>query len=116
MVDASKRVVQNPYFTGLSFHTAADLRAYFHYRAPESAQGLAALRRPGINKADFLDSITKDAPSDIWTVAHNASGSMAYVRNVYWHGYHFYALIDSPEYGGAYFGSGMAHQDIAFML
>ena len=53
---------------------------------------------------------------DIWAVSHDSSGSLAFVRNLYWQGYHFYAAINSPEYGGAYFGSGVAHNDIAFML
>ncbi|CAN0384600.1 unnamed protein product [Ectocarpus fasciculatus] len=116
VIDAGKRVVFNPYYPGLSFHTSADLRAYYHFRMPESAQGLAVLKKPGIVKADFLDCITKDAPSDIWSVSHDSAGSVAFVRNLYWQGYHFYAAIDSQEYGGAYFGSGVAQTDIAFML
>ena len=63
VIDAGKRVIFNPYYPGLSFHTAADARAYFHFRMPESSQGLAILKKPGINKTDFLDGITKDAPS-----------------------------------------------------
>ena len=66
VIDAGKRVIFNPYFPGLSYHTSADLRAYFHFRMPESSQGLAVLKKPGIVKADFLDCITKDSPSGIY--------------------------------------------------
>jgi hypothetical protein len=63
VVDASKRVIMNPYFEGLSYNTAAELRAYLHFRVPESLQGLALLKKPGIIKSgDFLDCITKDLP------------------------------------------------------
>ena len=49
-------------------------------------------------------------------MSHDSSGSYAFVRNLYWPGYHFYAGINNQEYGGAYFGNGLAQGDIAFML
>jgi hypothetical protein len=63
VVDATKKVIFNNYYTGLSYHTSAELRAYFHFRYPENPQGIAAMKKPGIIKSDFLDCITKDIPT-----------------------------------------------------
>ena len=54
--------------------------------------------------------------SAIWTIAHNDSGTETHLRNIYWEGYGFYAVLNSTEYGGAYFGTGIPNYDIAFML
>jgi hypothetical protein len=53
---------------------------------------------------------------EMWLVNHNASATQSYVRNMYWEGFHFYAVINSAEYGSAYFGLGIPNLDIAFML
>mmetsp|Transcript_10594 Transcript_10594/g.16052 ORF Transcript_10594/g.16052 Transcript_10594/m.16052 type:complete len:277 (+) Transcript_10594:57-887(+) len=116
VVDATKKVIFNNYYSGLSYHTSAELRAYYHFRFPENPQGIAAMKKPGIIKADFLDCITKDVPTEMWTVSHNSSGTASYIRNLYWEGYNFYAMIGTSEYGGAYFGSGVPNLDLAFML
>jgi hypothetical protein len=63
IVDAGKRVVFNPYYTGLSYQTLTESRAYFHFRKPENLQGAAILKKPGFVKPiEFLDSISKDNP------------------------------------------------------
>jgi hypothetical protein len=62
-VDTGKRVILNNNYAGLSYQTSLELRAYLHFRPPESLQGIALLKRPGIVKTDdFLDSIDKDLP------------------------------------------------------
>ena len=62
-VDATKKVVSNNNFAGLSFDTSRELRAYMHMRRPENLQGAALLKRPGIIKTDdFLDCLDKDTP------------------------------------------------------
>lgn len=117
VVDASKKVIFNAYFTGLSFQTACESRAYMHFRRPESLQAQALLRKPGIVKSsDFLDCINKDTPTEMWSIAHDTSGTIASVRNHYWDGYTFYSVLQTNEYGGAYFGNGLPNVDIAFML
>lgn len=117
VVDAAKKVIQNTYFTGLSYQTALEPRAYLHLRRPEGLQGIALLKKPGIIKSgDFLDCIDKDLPAGVWTVGVNSNGTTAHVRNVFWEGYHFYTIVGTPEYGGAYFGIGVPNYDIAFML
>ncbi len=63
VVDATKKVILNAYFEGLSFQTSSEPRAYMHFRRPESLQGVALLKKAGIIKSgDFLDCINKDIP------------------------------------------------------
>ena len=52
----------------------------------------------------------------MWALSNNASGTLSYVRNLYWEGFSFYAVIGSPEYGNVYFGTGIPNYDIVFML
>ena len=54
--------------------------------------------------------------TEMWTISKDSTGTIAYVRNLYWEGYSFYAMIGANEYGGAYFGLGVPNYDIAFML
>jgi hypothetical protein len=62
-LDTGKKVIPNANFTGLSFETSREARAYLHMRLPESLQGIALMKRPGILKTDdFLDCIDKDLP------------------------------------------------------
>jgi hypothetical protein len=64
VVDAAKKVIPSTNFNGLSYQTASEKRAYLHYRKPESLQGIALLRKPGlVTSGDFLDCIDKDAPA-----------------------------------------------------
>ena len=71
VVDVTKRVIFNPYFSGLSYHTSSELRAFSHMRYPENPQGIAAMNKPGIIKAEFLDCITKDSPLGILENLHS---------------------------------------------
>lgn len=117
VVDATKKVIQNKFFEGLSYQTAGELRAYMHMRYPEQLQGIALLKKPGIIKSgDFLDCIDKDLPVGVWSVRYDDSNRIAYVANNYWNGYNFYSVVGDGEYGGCYFGNGVAMTDIAFML
>jgi len=117
VVDAGKRIVPNAYFTGLSFQSSTEPRSYYHMRKPENPQALAMMKKPGIIKSgDFLDGISKDTPSTMWTINTNASSTAAFVRNMYWGGYVFYCKIGSAEHGAAYFGMGTPEYDIAFMM
>jgi len=117
VVDASKKVVKNAYFSGLSYQSACETRSYYHMRRPENPQSVAMLKKPGIIKSgDFLDPIVKDKPTQVWNIQLNSSGDVAHAKNLYWDGYSFYSTIDSGEYGGAYFGIGLPQFDIAFMF
>lgn len=62
-LDTGKKVIPNSNYQGLSYETSTQLRAYLHLRLPESLQGIALMKRPGILKTDdFLDCIDKDLP------------------------------------------------------
>ena len=88
-----------------------------HLRPPENMQALALLNRPGIIKtSDFLDCIDKDQPKQMWTIVHDNATSAVFVRNLFWDGYGFYAVLQSTEYGGVYFGTGLPNYDLAFGL
>lgn len=52
----------------------------------------------------------------MWSLGYDASGTMAHIKNIYWEGYNFYSIINTGEFGGAYFGTGVPALDIAFML
>jgi len=117
VVDATKKVIQNKFFEGLSYQTSGELRAYMHMRYPEQLQGIALLKKPGIIKSgDFLDCIDKDLPAGVWSVRYDDSNRIAYVANNYWSGYNFYSVVGEGEFGGCYFGNGVPMTDIAFML
>jgi radial spoke head protein 9 len=116
-VDATKKVISNKFFEGLGFQSAGELRSFMHMRYPEQLQGIALLKKPGIIKSgDFLDCIDKDLPKNVWSIKYDRTNTQVYVSNMYWPGYHFYSVIKSSEYGGAYFGNGLPMYDIAFML
>lgn len=38
-MDAAKRVIPSAHYSGLSYQTATESRAFLHYRQPESLQG-----------------------------------------------------------------------------
>ena len=52
----------------------------------------------------------------MWCVFKNPSGTTAIVKNLYWEGFTFYAVLGSSEHGNVYFGTGIPNYDIAFML
>merc|ERR1711871_423043 len=117
IVDAAKRVIFSPYYNGLSYQTLSEQRAYFHFRRPENLQGAAIMKKPGFVKpTEFLDCISKDNPTQMWSISLNSAGTTSYVKNLFWEGYIFYASVDSSEFGGAYFGSGLPNPDLCFMF
>ena len=117
IVDAAKKVVFSPYYDGLSYQTLSEQRAYYHFRRPQNLQGAAILKKPGFVKStDFLDSISKDRPAQIWNISLNSAGTTSIVKNLYWEGYTFFASVGSSEFGGAYFGSGLFNPDVVFIF
>jgi radial spoke head protein 9 len=117
VLDASKSVIRNSQFQGLSYAAAAEKRSFVHLRAPENPQGIAMLKKGGVSfSSDFMDSIANDKPQEMWVVAYNSSSTLSHVRNLYWEGFHFYAVLNGNEHGAAYFGLGLPNIDIAFML
>lgn len=117
VVDASHAIVKNKSYEGLSFEAAGNIANYYHFRAPESARAKACLAKPGIVRpSDFMDPIAEDQPSGVWALTYDNTSTMSILRNFYWPGYFFFHVIETNEYGGVYFGDGLANLDIAFML
>lgn len=117
VVDAGKRVIFSPYYSGLSYESSIDARSYFHFRTPENLQGAALLKKPGFVKSgDFLDSIAKDNPKEMWVISSNNAANIAFVRNFFWEGYQFYLTPNSADFGNAYFGLGVPCTDLSFMF
>eukprot|EP00981_Chlorochromonas_danica_P003953 scaffold748_cov176-Ochromonas_danica.AAC.7 len=116
-IDATKKVIANSTFAGLSYDTSKSLRAYMHMRYPENLQGVALLKRPGIIKTDdFLDCVDKDTPKEMWVITHDNPGLIVFMRNIFWEGFGFYSILRSAEFGNVYFGNGVPNYDIAFSL
>lgn len=117
VVDAAHSVRKNKSFEGLSYDAAASLSNYYHFREPKSICANANLNKPGIVRpSEFLDPISDDEPKGVWSLCRDASHTMVLLRSFYWPGYFFYHCVETSEYGGVYFGDGIANDDIAFML
>jgi radial spoke head protein 9 len=117
VVDASHGIGKNPAYGGLGFEAAGALANYYHFRAPESARAKACLAKPGIVRpSDFLDPCAEDQPAGVWALSYDPSATTAVLRNFYWPGFFFFHVMGTPEYGGVYFGDGLANLDLAFML
>lgn len=52
----------------------------------------------------------------MWAVTHDQAGSTVFLRNLFWEGFGFYAVLKTNDYGYAYFGNGVPNYDIAFCL
>lgn len=117
VLDVTKAVVRHSQFQGLSYGGALEHKAFVHVRPPESPLGREMMAKGGAAfSSDFLDSIASDRPREMWVLAYNAAATQVHVRNLFWDGFHAYAVLNSAEYGAAYFGLGVPNVDIAFML
>ena len=117
VVDASHAVGKSKGYEGLSYEAAGSLSNFYHFRAPESARTKAALAKPGlVRPSDFMDPIEEDQPNGVWALAYDPSSTAVTLRSLYWPGYFFFHVIETPEYGGVYFGDGLPNRDIALML
>jgi len=117
VVDASHTVGKNKGFEGLTYEAAGTLANYYHFRSPLSSRAKAALAKPGlVRPSDFMDPCSEDSPKGVWALSYDPSGTQIALRNLYWTGYFFFHVVDSPDYGGVYFGDGLPNLDLAFML
>lgn len=114
---ASKQIVANGSYAGLSYEAAGNLRSYLHFRAPRSALAMAANERAGIARpGDIFDSCTDDAPKGVWSLNYDSTGTHAVLKNAYWNGYCHFQTVGEPTFGGVYFGIGVPNLDLAFGL
>eukprot|EP00936_MAST-01D_sp_MAST-1D-sp1_P002356 g2356.t1 len=113
--DDTDRASRNVAYTGLNFEAAQQLSSYYHFRAAKNPQTVENLQKPGmVRNSDFLDSLASDAPTGTWSVQLSGSRTAVSVRSLKWPGYFFFHTVDTPFFGGAYFGHGQANTDLAF--
>jgi len=117
-VTATRHVLPNPSFGGLSGSNATSLSSWQHFRVPQHPSRATALARaaavPGSD--DFLDPLSEDTPSGVWATNLDAGRGIARVASLKYPGYFAYATVDgSARWGSVYFGDGRA-VEIQYML
>ena len=117
-VTASRHVVPNAAFGGLSASAATALNAWAHFRPPTAPARAAALAKaaavPGTD--DFLDSLDDDEPRGVWATALDAGRAVARVASLRWPGYFAFATVDgTAKWGAVYVGDGRA-AEVQWML
>jgi len=104
-------------FKGLSSQDVQNISSYLLLRDPRNSSTLARIRKQGVsNITSFLDAITENQPAGLWSVQTDESGENVSVRSLVWPGYEFKTEVNSPDFVGAYFGSGERNDDVLFML
>ncbi|CAG9785877.1 unnamed protein product [Diatraea saccharalis] len=110
-------VVINPNYYGLTAPEAKLLKSYLHIRQPQQRWNTNLLTRQDYNYSmDFLDSIDQDIPSGCWSLSLEKSGSVAYLRSLYWPGMTFFHKVRTPDAGFLYVGNGRKNMDVPFLL
>lgn len=110
-------VAENSGFRGLTATEAADPAQYLHFRKPEALARRSVLeRRALVEDVDFLDPISEDSPRGVWSLRVDLATARATARSLLWPGYFFFHNIETPAFGGCYFGDGQKNTDLAFML
>lgn len=107
-VTATRHVVPNAAFGGVSASEATSLNAWAHFRAPQHPARAAALSKASAVPAtsDFLDSLADDAPCGLWATQLDAARAIARVASIKWPGYFAFASLDEPRWGAVYVGDG----------
>ena len=105
----------NPNFEGLDRSAAGKLGSYYHLRPERRAASL--LEKEGVNNSvDFLDPLTSDTPSSVWTLKYDPAQDVVYGTNLLLIGSVFYHKPETPIFGNVYLGDGCINQDISFMM
>ena len=110
-VNASRHVVPNSAFAGISASGATALASWAHFRVPRAPARVAALAKaaavPGTH--DFLDSLADDEPAGAWAPALDLAKGVVRVSSLQWPGYFAFATIDGTgKWGAIYCGDGRA--------
>eukprot|EP00466_Bigelowiella_natans_P000255 jgi/Bigna1/45947/estExt_Genewise1.C_10174 len=112
----TSRVVKNPEFSGLSMEAAKKLVSYSMMRQPESKQIITKNKvRGASNTVGFLDPLN-NKPTGTWCVKTDETGLMVTIRNYRWIGFEFHTLVGESWFESAYFGDGLANEDLALMV
>lgn len=110
-------LVRNKVFEGLTMSALKDLKNFGHFRKVEQQDKKDLIHRgDALYSLEFLDPVDKDLPKGSWSLFVDPSGTLACLRSVLWPGYFGYHRAGSEHYGGVYFGDGIKHSDLAFMV
>lgn len=117
-VTATRHVVPNAAFAGLSASEATSLGAWQHFRQPEHPARAAVLAKasavPGCD--DFLDPLSEDVPAGVWAAQLDAGRAIARVASLKWPGFFGFCTVDGTgRWGSVYVGDGRA-AEIQFSL
>jgi len=112
-VTATRHVVPNASFGGVSASLATSLAAWAHFRKPLNPVRAATLAKaaavPGTD--DFLDALSEDAAPNLWAAQLDAGRAVARVASLRYPGYFAFATVDgSAKWGSVYVGDGRAEQ------
>ncbi|XP_072939146.1 radial spoke head protein 9 homolog [Epargyreus clarus] len=110
-------VIINPNFYGLTLSEAKLLKSYSHIRPAQHRWNSNLLTRQDYNYSmDFLDSIDQDIPNGCWNLSLERSGSVAYLKCLYWPGMTYFHKVRTPDSGFLYVGNGHKNLDVPFLL
>ena len=117
ILNSSRQVTKNPYFSGIEHADALHLKNYMHLRRPAARQYQSEAERASLDKhKDFLDSLDLDAPKGCWSVVVDDSSNVVTLRSLLYPGFFFYHVLGSSSYGRLYVGNAERNYDLAFML
>eukprot|EP01065_Artemidia_motanka_P030423 TRINITY_DN36442_c0_g1_i1.p1 TRINITY_DN36442_c0_g1~~TRINITY_DN36442_c0_g1_i1.p1 ORF type:complete len:375 (+),score=161.23 TRINITY_DN36442_c0_g1_i1:64-1188(+) len=109
-------VAINKTWDGLSPAEADDLRSYLHFRPPLGERPVRTQGRPHNAALDFMEPISNDIPSGVWSLQYDPSLGVAVGKNMLYQGSVFYHKPQSALFGQYYFGYGQRNLDLCFML
>lgn len=107
----------NPNFYGLTATEAKELKSYLHIRPAQHRWNTNLLTRPDYNYSmDFLDSIDQDIPKGCWNLSLEKTGSVAYLKSLYWPGMSYFHKVKTSDAGFLYIGNGRKNLDVPFLI
>ncbi|GAB5366546.1 hypothetical protein AAMO2058_001152700 [Amorphochlora amoebiformis] len=117
LLTPTSRVICNPQFNGLTVSGSTDPSSYVLMRKPEEHKTNVKIKCRGYcNSEDFLDGITNATPKGVWSILGDFSGMKVTIRNLKWSGFEFHTTVGDTYYEKAYFGYGLANEDLSMML
>jgi len=109
--------IENQMFEGLNKSEATQLYSYYHLRRPVNPWDKNIVVRSEYNiSLDFLDPLAVDEPKGCWSLQVDKNETIAILRSLYWPGFVAYHVLETPNYGWFYVGTGKKNWDVPFMV
>ena len=110
-------VERNVAFRGLSSEKCFALSSYSHFRnCQDEAKLQLLLQDDAVYQPDFLDEVSTDLPSGMWSCQKDVTGQTAIIRNNVWAGFTAYHKACSEDFGCIYVGDGLKNLELCFQL